>query len=120
MQRDLKFKVWNKKQKQWALKPPFMFRQQKDLSYCCWKFSELNENVPLSKDEYHIIQWTNLLDSTGKEIYEGDILLSEESGECDTVYFEHGCFWVDNQWLYDHNETCRVVGNILENPELLK
>ena len=69
------------------------------------------------------MQFTGIHDKNGKEIYEGDIL--ENQKERSVVYFEDGCFYVkfkDCRYRiggFDRNYI-RVIGNIHENPELLK
>lgn len=65
-------------------------------------------------------------DHNGVDVYEGDILTSYLRGqEPEVVVFEHGCFyltkpdtWTLHDYLTSHNGF-RVIGNILENPELM-
>lgn len=73
------------------------------------------------------LQFTGLLDKNGREIYEGDIVIHEnpystsvtkEQGE---IVFDKGAFWLKNEngnWYFDTSPI--VIGNIFENPELLK
>ncbi len=70
-------------------------------------------------------QFTGLLDSEGKEIYEDDII-SFYDGKIGLVEFFHGCFVVrcgnnsEVQPLYDINDwKIKILGNRFENPELL-
>ena len=69
-------------------------------------------------------QFTGLIDSTGKEIYEDDII-SPEDGRIGLVEFHNGSFVVNygnnnRQALYDvQNWKMTILGNRFENPELL-
>ena len=75
-------------------------------------------------DSKTIGQFTGLLDSTGKEIYEDDII-SLDNGRIGVVSFHDGCFVVNyssgtRQALYDvQNWQMTILGNRFENPELL-
>lgn len=73
--------------------------------------------------DFELMQFTGLKDKNGKEIYEGDILeyverdwnkLKDLTVRCDVV-FEDGAFKPSID-----PENSEVIGNIYENPELLK
>ena len=94
------------------------------------------------RDEVVLLQFTGLHDKNGKEIFEGDILAtsnSDESLEIDlwnkedfgyTVVEWRNKFsgFTGTKWVWDNTnqpsvyaiEFCEVIGNIYENPELLK
>lgn len=105
-----------------------------------------NKSVLLSDGETEAMadvdlrQYTGLKDQHGREIYEGDILrVTSKDGES----YVATVIWFGNEgypafdlagipapWYYESNalstifesgvETCTVIGNIFENPELLK
>lgn len=74
------------------------------------------------------LQYTELKDNNGKEIYERDIFkysppytgLGEPTVYVEEVVFCDGCFDVVDFNLCAFNEHGVVIGNIYENPELIE
>lgn len=74
-----------------------------------------------------LMQFTGLKDKNGKEIYEGDILESDnENFATGVVVYDDGRFAIKKPngkiISYDHTiwTAYEVIGNIYENPELLE
>lgn len=84
-------------------------------------------NDAFNTEDTIFMQFTGLLDKQGKEIFEGDILkfypLLNDRKYIETVSFDNGCFLLNDHafGLFDKTrKTMRIIGNIYENPELLK
>jgi uncharacterized phage protein (TIGR01671 family) len=121
---QIKFRMWCREAKKFFYEPEQVLECLKQQQMGVYPHEELTFQ-----------QFTGLLDKNGKEIYEGDILRSEEDLEKDcmrddvttyikysTVTFANGYFTQDEEnpfFLCINPNWFEVVGNILENPELL-
>ncbi len=122
MSREIKFRAWNG----WLEKfeKDFEIRREGDrLTF--WIDDNENEECVQLGD---IQQFTGLKDKNGVEIYEGDVVRINSDSFLDSkVIFEHGCFKLIEIRLGDseafnhfRERQLRIIGNIYENPELLK
>ena len=109
MNREIKFRAWDDTLKI-MLEPIDLSQNPK---YWEWSLDY----------ERQLMQYTGLKDKNGKEIYEGDIILT---GCCKhlVVCFHKGRFVASyntdiNPICGGVDETDMVIGNIYENPELL-
>ena len=121
--REIKFRAWNTKRKELVYGVDV---------YDGGSAFEGNNDNPYDFDEKTLCQFTGLKDKNGKEIYEGDLLLNKWCGNSHgkpvKVFFEDGrfCFTGSgcddcDSYLGNHLlEDFEVIGNIYENPELLK
>jgi uncharacterized phage protein (TIGR01671 family) len=133
--RDIKFRAWNKKEKE------MFFATHGDLGHSQdvegntimeWAPIVLEFPLDTHPDEVVLMQFTGLKDKNSKEIYEGDILEAWSEGSRRVVEvrwrnegapmfilypaYAEGKFW----HLSGPNDTnAEIVGNIYENPELL-
>jgi uncharacterized phage protein (TIGR01671 family) len=138
-----KFRVWCVNYKEWE-------KDQILIDKNGWIYHYGKSGLRIVSPESHIIQWfTGLYDKNGKEIYEGDLIKEwyppeETGGEYGKESVVVVCFGEYNAssmfggnecyigfYLNDSNPdyqadffmnltTWEVVGNIFENPELLK
>ena len=76
-----------------------------------------------------LMQYTGLKDKNNKEIYEGDILFESFGERYYKVVFENGSFRAEFEGDFDEYsfdlidvvaQGCEIIGNIYENPELIK
>ncbi len=120
--KENKYKVWCKNNNEWE-KGKMMF-------FCDGSLAQLKNGliIPCKQETHIIVFYTGLKDKNGKEIFEGSIdskrrvveYLTNMSGyylmkNGEGVHLSHSQFVKDG--CLKHIE---VIGNIYENPELLK
>lgn len=128
--REIKFRVWDRKNNRFLInietnRPHLIY-------FDLWDWSAYMSSYLIypPSDEYVFQQYTGLKDKNGVEIYEGDILKCKSfDGWFDKVGFYYNrevkhvtaCTGESEISGYLHVPVDKeVVGNIFENPELLK
>jgi len=116
--RDIKFRAWDKTSNRWVV--DFRILPDGTVEFkTTGSLSDFARQVELS-------QYTGLKDKTRKEIYEGDILeCTLDFKETGVIEFSKGRFLLklkkhEVTFLYENKDVLTIVGNIFENPELLK
>ena len=77
-------------------------------------------------DSKFVMQYTGLKDKNGKEIYEGDLLKMDYHGDnIFEVVFDNGAFCIKpfmspDTLVDDYTDQAEIIGNIYENPEMVK
>lgn len=123
--REIKFRVWNIKTKNWL--------KDEGLQFLMINYAKVLDPLNHLFDPYHQVayqQFTGLKDKNGKDIYERDIVLLDSPQKMYEIYFDEGGFMGKNHKFGDtfeikthinkFNNRLRVIGNIYEHPELLK
>lgn len=118
MSKELKFKAWDKVAEQWIYSDKFP---------SMWQYFKELENRGIR--HFQSREFIGFDDKNGKNIYETDIVkfLNQDGGESimQVVYYEpNASFVLQNQdnWCHRIELVCKpeVIGNIDENPELMK
>lgn len=117
--REIKFRVWDKRKKEWLFRGKDIDAMADDIEGMC-----------IGWESYEIMQYTGLKDKNGKEIYEGDIVKKYKRGFYDTSYGTYIVSWDEitvafttkdrdlssGSFMEDIEFNYEVIGNIYENP----
>jgi len=131
--KEIKFRAWDKKRKIMTNEKEYSISLYVDGSYSVEKYDDRDSS---GKKHWHVeksenfilMQYTGLKDKNGKEIYEGDILKGKVKfiveyhvgafcGKWKTKSVKKPMRYIELWKIYDRIE---VIGNVYENPELLK
>lgn len=109
--REIKFRAWAK-------------NAERMVSWEKMK-QECNRLSLIEDSNFIFMQYTDLKDKNGVEIYEGDVCCVEgkkSEPNAYKVWFHDGSFTFDDYTLIREYQSysMEVIGNIYENPELLK
>lgn len=127
--REFKFRVWDKKfNMMLGFKSVYInFDEGKiEVTTDTLRYEEVYTD---EIEDFVLMQYTNLKDKNGKEIYEGDILkVKLDDGEANLyVKYTNGEYrvvnegkWEDSLYAYMYFGDVEVVGNIYENKDLLR
>ena len=85
----------------------------------CHYIHPCGKNQAISVVQQTIGQFTGLTDKNGNKIFEGDILMVDDN--CYEVKYMLGQFFIGMNMPVSYKRfDCEVVGNIFDNPELIK
>jgi len=126
--RTIKFRGKRLYDGEWVYGYPLMVDTEKYKSANIVTFDETYPDtlakVTTSVEFNTLGQFTGLYDADGNEIYEGDLLLSEENAEVFEVVYDAPRFcFKDNVFGFrflNHPEFFHVIGNIHDNPDLIE
>ncbi len=133
--REIKFRAWDKKRKEWIdlyACPLVLFGN--GVGHILFDIGDENFNDEIIKlEDVILVQYTGLKDKSGKEIYEGDIVKLEADfgtenyiAEWENVYLRFSFKSINpskvNMRVFKEESVLRaeIIGNIYENPELIK
>jgi hypothetical protein len=107
-ERIIKFRAWDK-----VNKHIISWKDFQELDYPFTLFAHIEDY------QWELMQYTGLKDKNGKEIYEGDIVRQGET--ITSIIWESPGFIMEKPTLVSEKiKPIEIIGNIYENPELLK
>ena len=126
--REIKFRAWVKEKKA-IFEVVLINYVTKKVTYLLERVGHLLSIRDAKFNDVELMQYTGLYDKNGEDIYEGDIIFESFGEKYYKVIFENGSFKAEFNGDFDEYsfdlidvvaQDCEIVGNIYENPELIK
>ena len=120
----IKFRAWNQIDSEYINEINAVMSL--DGSHIWWDINDSGEmKYEDDPGNYKLEQFTGLKDTSGKEIYEGDVVkvVYQYWGQLGNRYevkFKQGAFYVKYGLLSEISQSTLVIGNVHTNPELLE
>ena len=135
--REILFRGKRTKNGEWVYGVPT--KDEFDATYIVRGLFECDEYKCTGADSFDVIpesisEFTGLTDKNGKKIFEGDIVKVQDdifgspfcNGLTGKVVYDETAFFIEpqnpmeSQWLFNECAVYEIIGNIHDNPELLK
>ena len=126
--REIKFRIWVKDRKA-IFEVISIDYVTKKVTYLLERVGHLLSIRDAKFNDVELMQYTGIKDKDNKKIYEGDIIFESFGEKYYKVIFENGSFKAEFNGDFDEYsfdlidvvaQGCEIVGNIYENPELIK
>ncbi|ECO1910721.1 hypothetical protein FYH71_03955 [Campylobacter jejuni] len=136
---DFDFRIWDKTKEEFLKKEPTLIKIDNErviagrISRFYANTADITDMFIGNGNDLEIKLWTGIYDKNGKKIYEGDIVKTKSPYDCflaKVSIHKEGTFYLESKsrdyigsliyLVKDEGYDTEIIGNIHENPELLK